>query len=471
MKQLILLPFFILLFGFNSQATHLKGGFIQYEHLDGRTYSITLTVYTSSESPVAFGQNGVLNFGDGSSIELGADGNMDKLTKTSLKNNIYKNVLSFEHTYTSNGSYVIFYAEPNRDEGILNLEGSVNIPFYIESFLLLDPQIRNNSVRISENPAFAAFQNQTYHYNSYAADQDGDSLSFHLVTPRQSSNTVAAGYTYPHLTFDGAKGSETGENTYYAINPRTGDLIWDSPLMTGTYALALEIREWREIEGEMKMVGKVLQDYIVMVEEPGNDLQLIFPVQSQEVFLEKDTPWETTIRAVANNPEDTVVLMLSGDFLKEFPAITPADSVGGIGEVSITIQFSPSEISNTTYQLIANAYLFSNVAEPSSRRSRAVYLLTPGFVNGLDDLPIRSIKVYPNPSFSNSFFLDYPLLNGKEIVVSMFAQDGQLTYHTTIPSFSSHQLIHLPQRLSGFYFVVIRQGVQVYTARILFSQK
>lgn len=471
MKKLILLPFLLLFFCCSAYATHSKGGFIRYQHLEGRTYSVILTLYSGHSSSVATGEGGRLYFGDGTSTDLGSGENINNFRTTRISEGVNKNVYVIEHTYPSNGSYRIVYSENSRNENILNMENAVNIPFYTESFLTADPFIHNNSVRFDNNPVFTTYNNQTYHYNPQAYDPDGDSLSFHIVTPMQDQNIAVAGYTRPHLTFDHAGVAETGEDAYFAINPYTGDLIWDSPVMNGEYVMAIEIREWRKLDGETFLIGEVLQDFIVQVTESVHDLQLIFPISAQQTELEKDTQWEKTITAIADNPDDTVVLQLLGDFLHLSPELSPADSAAGKGEASITIQYSPSETGNKPYQLIARAYIYSATGDQSVPKVRSAYLVPSAVLNGFSDLVVREIKVYPNPSFSNSFSIQNPYLSGKEIVVSLFSRDGTLAAHTSIPSFSGKQPVEFNQPLSGYYLVVIRQGNKIYTSRILFSQK
>ena len=194
MKKLILLPLFLLLLGFTASATHLKGGFIRYVHLEGRTYSIVVTIYADSDSPVKVGESATLDFGDGTVIALS---NYEKaeFTAIPIRDGIYRSELVLQHMYPSNGSYTITYTEHSRDHGILNLENSSNKPFYVESFVLVDNQVQNTSAQLKAYPPFTAYQSQTYYYNPKAVDPNGDSLSFHFSAARVSTNETAADYT------------------------------------------------------------------------------------------------------------------------------------------------------------------------------------------------------------------------------------------------------------------------------------
>lgn len=467
MKKLhFLLPLFILCFS-TAYATHQKGGYITYTHQEGKTYTIILTSYASGESPVVFG-NGVLDFGDGSSLEINTL-DESQVKSTSISESVIKHEVEVEHTFPSNGTYVISYTEGNREGGTRNLEGSVNLPFYVESYLVVDDLVQNTAAKLQSDPLFIAYQNQTYHFNANAFDPDGDSLSFHLAIPKINKGEIAPGFTFPNnLPSDG---SGTDKNTSFSLNPKTGTMIWGYPVLTGSYVIAFEVREWRTINGESVQVGSVFYDILVEVEEPTDLVQLIFPVGDQEVLLETGTPWETTIRAVAKDPNETVILQLSGDFLDQSPEIIPSDSVAGKGEVSITLRYTPSESAPNKYHLIASASLYSSETIADPYKSRLAYLLTPGYINGITDLSIKTISIYPNPASGGQFYLDYPLLNGKEVEISLFTPDGKRVFHKTYPSFSIKDPVYLKKDLSGFYLVLIQEGVNLYASKVILYQK
>jgi hypothetical protein len=469
MRKLLFPTMLLLLFYLPAAATHLQSGHITYVHLEGRSYSIILTVYSDMNSPVMPG-TGILDFGDGSSQELNLEPDDSRITRTRT-GNTWKSEIVIEHTYSSPGNYTISYQEPYRNEGIMNMKNSADMAFYIESLLIVDAAFMNNSVTITKTPLHQSYQQQTYHYNPGAYDPDGDSLSFHLIPSMQDKNTPVADYTFPHVTFEQEGASEAGESAYFTINPNTGDIVWDAPLRIGGYTIAYEIREWRLINETYKQIGRVMHDLTVMVgEEASPGLELIFPVETNAVQLERDTPWEMNIRALAGNPEDTVVLLLSGSLLQQSPLqLNPADSSGGKGETAITLRYTPAEAANTRHQLIATAYIYSENDDPGISRTRSAYLLSPGFISSASDLPVKNIRLYPNPASSHGFFLDYALLEGREVSISLFATDGRMVFHQSIPSFSGKEAVVPGKKLNGYYLAVIRQGKQVYTSSILFS--
>lgn len=470
MSKLLFPTILLLLFYLPAAATHLQGGHITYEHREGRSYSIILTVYSDASSAVLAVTAGIFDFGDGNSQELGLEPDDSRVTHTRI-GNTWKSEIVLEHTYPSSGSYTISYREPNRNEAILNMSNSADMPFYIESLLIVDASFRNNSVRFTKAPVHRAYLQQTYHYDPGIINPDGDSLSFHLVQSLQDENMPVEFYTYPHLTFEREGASEAGESAYFTINPSTGDIVWDAPLRIGQYNITYEIREWRLINGNFEQMGSVMHDFLLIVEEtatPG--LELIFPVETNAVQLERNTPWEINIRALADNPEDTVVLQLSGSLLQQSNLqLNPADSSAGKGETAVTLRYTPAEAANTRYQLIARAYIYYENDDPGISRTRSAYLLSPGFISSASDLPVKDIRLYPNPASDNGFFLDYALLDGREVSISLFATDGRMLFHRSIPSFSTKEAVVPEKKLNGYFLAVIRQGKQVYTSRILFS--
>lgn len=475
MKKYFHLTLLLLLSCSTVYGTHLKGGYITYKHLNGLTYEITITAYADTDSPVLFGSNGTIDFGDGTTEQLLNNGSDDNwISRQRISDESWKYELSRVHTFPGQNSYTISFQELYRNEGILNIDNSEDTPFFVETTLFVD-NIRGSSARPLQDPAFTAYLHQTYHYNPNAYDVDGDSLSYRLAPVKQDKENIAAGYTHPHLVYSKENGSETGESVYFTINPITGDFIWDSPVKVGEYTVAIEIQEWRKIAGEYMNNGTVLLDFLIVVkdkEEIENELELKFPLETKAIQLEKDVPFEVTIQAKASNPEDTVVLRLLGDFPKRFPEALQSDSIGAKGEASLSLQYTPGESANETYQLIARADIYSKeeLREGRPHRARSAYLLAPGFVNGFKDAPVTAVKLFPNPSFSNSFFINAPLLDGKEVMVSLFSPDGRMLFHKSYKTFYSREAIKPHISLSGFYLVLVRQDAQLYTSRILFSR-
>jgi hypothetical protein len=69
-KSGLLLGFFITLSVLTAEASHLRAGQITVVRRNcfSREFVITIRVYTNTGSPVVFGGDGVLSYGDGNSV-------------------------------------------------------------------------------------------------------------------------------------------------------------------------------------------------------------------------------------------------------------------------------------------------------------------------------------------------------------------------------------------------------------------
>ena len=424
---------------------------------------------------MAPGSNGVLDFGDGTTGTLNAA--TAKAQKVGPATWRYE--YTVEHTFPQADSYLISFSEGYRNY-VHNIENPANTSFYLEAFLKGHVTTANSSPTIRNPPLGIAFLGETFYYYPGATDPDGDSLSYHLVPAKQGKSEPVASYTFSDRTFEREGGSETGEKAYLFIDPATGNLIWDAPVRIGQYNMVIQIREWRLIEGDYVQIGAVEQDMQVEVHEASaSKIQLELsldnqPLESQQIQLEAGEPLEFRIRAIPNNPEDTVILELAGDFLREHPSLLPFESIGGKGTQELSLQYTPTEAANKRFLLIATAYLYDS-SKTSASRSRAVFLLAPGFINGIEGLPTASIRLYPNPSSTNRFYLQAPELEGRAFSISLFDTNGRLVHQETRSPFLSNQGISnqgisiAGKNLQGTYLLLLKDQDKLYFSKIIFS--
>lgn len=227
-------------------ATHNRAGSITYIHLYGNTYEFTVTTCTKTSSEA-----------DRPELEIRyGDGTVDTLPRVSIDAipayDVQKNIYIGVHTFTGPDSYIIEVEDPNRNSDVLNITNSVDKVFCIQTELIISPFIGapNNSLIIEDCPCpeFACV-NEIYCFNIAAYDPDGDSLSYSLVPCRGIDcleMSIPAIYRYPNEVGGGE----------IAIDPVTGTMCWDKPLLQGTYNIAIKISEYRN----GFYVGSVLQD-------------------------------------------------------------------------------------------------------------------------------------------------------------------------------------------------------------------
>jgi gliding motility-associated-like protein len=281
---IIIVVIFSLLSG-ALKATHNRAGEILYKRIapfskvvGGVTvavynYSITVVKYTDHDNnfnDVADRCEDTVHFGDGEvgiapRINTGVvgcncgslNGNLigcGELIISEQDHMVKLNTYTISHTYPGPGNYMIRSFDPNRNDGVINMLNSVNVPFYIESFLVIDAFTgANSSPQFAFPPIDKACLGQCFEHNPGAWDPDpGDSLSFEITTSRGVGGNTVPGYFYPE-----------GQ---YGINAVTGELRWCSPPQLGEYNLAFIVKEWRKnTNGQYQLRGYVLRDMQVIV--------------------------------------------------------------------------------------------------------------------------------------------------------------------------------------------------------------
>lgn len=268
MKKIYLVFFLLIAFGTKSFATHIRAAEIIATVVDceNYTYLITVNGFTDTGSTVQFG-GGELNFGDGTIIEMNTEGYDLKID---LGNEIALNVFKYEHTFPGPGTYTISFREFNRNANIVNMDRSVDTPFYVETQITIDQSIGcNSSPEFMFYPIDAASVGQIFKHNPGAIDPDLDSLSYEIVVNKQFPDLEVNGYLSPNdPSFGGTK--EDGQGFTTLIIDKYGTISWDAPGQAGEYALALKVIEWSKIGNHYFKIGYVIRDMQIIAEESDN---------------------------------------------------------------------------------------------------------------------------------------------------------------------------------------------------------
>ncbi len=185
-----------------AQATHLRAGEIIVERVNcnSLTFKITVTVYTNTNSTVLFGgEQDELNFGDGTPIQLVPETQNTVRRDLNPDGSVATASFTTYHTYAGPGNYVISYIEPNRNEGVLNMDNSVNTTFYIETSVTIDPFLGcNSSPVLSVPPIDRACPGVLFTHNPGASDPNGDRLTYEMVVPFRDRGTTVSNYRDPN---------------------------------------------------------------------------------------------------------------------------------------------------------------------------------------------------------------------------------------------------------------------------------
>ena len=263
------------------QATHNRAGEITYVHRADLTYDIYVTTYTKTSSLAADRCELIVDI-------VNCSGGTWKVTDTiprfngspcpdgscfrcgeELPNDIKKNIYWFEYTFAGPGCYTISINDPNRNDGIENIDNSVNTTFYIESDLLINPFAGYNSSPILTNPPIDnGCVNQIYQHGLQAIDPDGtDSLAYELVSCLAPDGTNLAGYVFPNEV----TGCTTNPLT---IDQVSGVVTWNSPVCTGEFNICILISEYRN----GVFIGSILRDMQLTIYDCDNSPPVIDPI-------------------------------------------------------------------------------------------------------------------------------------------------------------------------------------------------
>jgi gliding motility-associated-like protein len=295
-KILLLITLFVL--SLRLYATHNRAGEITYEQIGEYKYKITLITYTYTKAPADRPELDIY-FGDGT-FETVA-----RIEELYLPDDYKRNTYVIEHTYPGPGTFVISMEDPNRNEGVRNIPGSVNIRFALKTILQINPTLGENSTPVMLNPPIdKAAKGLVFIHNPNAFDPDGDSLSFKLAVCLGDGSKPIENYRLPEASVD------------ITVDPITGDLIWNTPVYLGIYNIAMEIEEWRN----GVKIGSIIRDMQIEVVETDNKPPKIDPVGP--FCVEADSLLQFTVTARDTAIEQITLTSTGGVYqLENSPAV------------------------------------------------------------------------------------------------------------------------------------------------------
>ena len=334
-RKLLLILGFVFCFAFTAKATHQRAAEITYTWLGGNAYEFTLTCYTYTPSPAGLQRDSLL-------VQWG-DGSEEFIPRVVLQNlgedytlNVYKQI----HNYSTSGTYTISMEDANRNFGVVNVPNSVMVPMHIETELVINPFLGyNNSVQLLNAPVDKGCVGKLYLHNPSAYDPDGDSLSYKLVTCKGQDGIEIPGYTLPQASQS------------FDIDPVTGELRWENPVMQGEYNVAFMVDEWRH----GVKIGSVVRDMQILISSCNNNLP---EIQCDDQYcLEAGQQLDFIISA--SDPDgDNVSLSASGAPLEVAvsPAmLSPETAFGLQPQMEFRWNTTYAHIRNTPYQVVVHA--------------------------------------------------------------------------------------------------------------------
>jgi len=410
---------FVLFFGLfllctAAFATHQRAGEITYEWVRGLTYKFTIITYTYTPS-TADRPEIVVFWGDNSRDTI------PRLSKTSVGTDISKNVYVATHTYSSNGIYSVTFEDPNRNSGIINIPNSVNIPFFLETILVINPFLGpNNSVQLLNPPLDNGCKDVIYYHNVGAYDPDGDSLSYKLIDCRGLDGLPIPGYSLPQAS------------QYISIDEITGDLIWETPMKQGEYNIAILISEYRRGQ----FMGSVVRDMQITIAVCNNKPPKII---CRDTCVIAGDLLALNILVTDDTISSLITLTATGEpFLAPiFPATPFPFKVSGTPPLQTTFfwQTVCAHVKKTPYQLFLKAIDNGPQVALANFKTVNIYVIAPAPQN---------LIAYPIKNSITLKWDTYSCLNAKEIHI--YKKTGASTFEpdiceTGVPASTGFQLL------------------------------
>ena len=329
-------------------ATHNRAGEITYTQVGTSPFTLefTLTTYTNIGSQIQADRcEMTFYFGDGDSCKAsrlnGPSGTCDApammgeiiLSPAGGQGGIKKNIYKCIHTYAGGGFFTISASDANRNDGIINIPNSVNVPFYVQTFVTLSPFLGSNSGAVLYNPPIDnACVCKRFVHNPNAVDPDNDSLSYALGVCKGAGGNNIIGYSIPQGI---------------TLSPTSGDFVWECPTPQGEFNFVILIISWREGIA----LDTITRDMQITVDGSCTNNPPVIDVQ--DICVDAGTLLELPV--IATDPDNNnVTLTATGPLfnLQINPATFPQNLTGPSPQTgNFTWQTNCSNVRKTPYQV------------------------------------------------------------------------------------------------------------------------
>lgn len=264
-------------------ATHNRSGEITFRQLSSNTVEAFVTTYTKASSTSADRDSITVCWGDDFCERLprvnGPDPDEDGNGNGEILSNDYKmNIYRGIHTYDNFGQFKIYLQDPNRNDGILNVNfpNSAQVFFYVEATLNLSADgSLNASPVLLERPVDIAYVGQPFVHVPNAFDIEDDSIAYELVTPMSGPGMEVPNYQPVNAI-------SPGPNNSVSLDEETGVFIWDAPQREGEYNIAILIKSYRN----GILIDQITRDMQILVRQQDNPVPSISADPFSEEIIE-----------------------------------------------------------------------------------------------------------------------------------------------------------------------------------------
>lgn len=236
-KRNLVLLICVYLIGLKSSsiAQDIRSGEISYQSIGALGIQASVVIYTQISNAVNRPYI-LINWSDGTTDTINTQ------APTVVYPNVYQYGYVVNHTFPSNGNYLITVNEPYYVSDISNISNSGSENLLLSKNVIMNPSFGNNN-----SPVFITQQDFDWTccnwiHNPGAYDTDGDSLSYSLI-PCNVSN-----YIFPNATID----SITGDLHLY-------------PDSIGHYAISIKVDEWRNVSSHLENIGSTIRQMLLDV--------------------------------------------------------------------------------------------------------------------------------------------------------------------------------------------------------------
>lgn len=287
-------------------ASHLLGGEMTYRYIDdgGPTdaplrYEVTLLIYhnCNNSNTVNYADVGIYDRGTGAKLTLttlnysGANGGNARLPEQSISScqtpyvppgctisgpsqtyQLQRLVALINLPRNTQGYYAV-WTSGNRNNDITNLDTPSSL--YMSLYATLSPPAIFNRSPVFSNVAIALVcANDTTYYLNNAVDPDGDRLEYAFGQP-YSITSLPTSFTPPMAvagyatvagsgTFSASTPFGTGRGIVNHLNKATSVATLATP-NTGKYVVAIDVKEYRVINGVEQFIGVTRRDVQLVV--------------------------------------------------------------------------------------------------------------------------------------------------------------------------------------------------------------
>jgi Secretion system C-terminal sorting domain len=279
MKKYLFLP--CLFLAFNAFATHNHAGEILIEQTDALTIRVSVITYTLDQFSAADRPSLTVYWGDGTSQVVNRFGVGQKLVDSGYKQNVYEST----HTFSRKGKYTVYMTDPNRNTGILNVNFPYSdlVPFHLQATItLVDIRANgkyNTTPKLRRYPIEVATVGSLFRRTPDAIDDDGDSMVFKLITPRQGLHKDIDGYLLPSAILP-------SDSNSISFDSRNGSFTWNKPQKIGLYNIAIQVVSYRDGVA----IDTIMRDMDIIVQSLSSvqfvDSQLFVKLSPNPIYTE-----------------------------------------------------------------------------------------------------------------------------------------------------------------------------------------